>query len=225
MTNKIQIPFCFTSPEAKETYNNKPPQYKSDRSSGFELRAVGFDFSHYKKLESLVVGQDNCYGIDDVAHLSRTGQFKQTVYLTVQGDYVILEPRGGVLIDTGIRVKLPLLPVITPFFEKDVEASQQVGHNGYNHINVGTYVYHTNYDGIMELQIRSINNLVLKKGLVVMSEGIDNDDTGEISIIINNISDKPQTINIGDILAKGVLNPLQQVEFIGYTEEEFNKTI
>ena len=43
MTNKTTIPFCFTSKQAKELYNNQPPQYATERASGFDLRACKYD--------------------------------------------------------------------------------------------------------------------------------------------------------------------------------------
>tara|TARA_R110000782_G_scaffold156311_2_gene248426 strand:- start:511 stop:1074 length:564 start_codon:yes stop_codon:yes gene_type:complete len=170
MANKIHIPFCFTSPEAKEIYNNKPPQYETKGSSGFDLRAIGYDFSH-------IIHKDSSHK-DCIA----TG--------IIQKDYpIVLVPNERVLINTGIRV---ILPYITQIYE---------------------------------LQIRSRSGLTLKQGLVVANGigTIDNDYIGEIGIILRNISSKTQTINICDRIAQGVLNPLQQVEFIEYPQEEFDK--
>lgn len=78
---------------------------------------------------------------------------------------------------------------------------------------------------IMELQIRSRSGLALKHGLCVLNGigTIDNDYRGELGVILHNAGNKAVTINIGDRIAQGVFNPLQQCIWQKVSEEDFDQ--
>lgn len=78
---------------------------------------------------------------------------------------------------------------------------------------------------IMELQIRSRSGLALKHGLCVLNGigTIDNDYRGELGVILHNAGNKAVTINIGDRIAQGVFNPLQQCIWQEVSEEDFDQ--
>jgi dUTP pyrophosphatase len=79
---------------------------------------------------------------------------------------------------------------------------------------------------IMELQIRCRSGLSLKNGASVLNGigTIDNDYTGELGVILHNAGNKAFTVNIGDRIAQGVFNPLQQCVWQEVSEEEFEKS-
>ena len=76
---------------------------------------------------------------------------------------------------------------------------------------------------IMELQIRSRSGLALKHGICVLNGigTIDNDYRGELGVILYNAGHEPFTINIGDRIAQGVFNPLQQCIWQEVSEKDF----
>lgn len=78
---------------------------------------------------------------------------------------------------------------------------------------------------IMELQIRSRSGLALKQGLCVLNGigTIDNDYRGELGVILHNAGNKEVEINIGDRIAQGVFNPLQQCIWQKVSEEDFDQ--
>lgn len=79
---------------------------------------------------------------------------------------------------------------------------------------------------IMELQIRSRSGLALKHGICVLNGigTIDNDYTGELGVILHNTGHKPFEINLGDRIAQGIFNPLQQCIWQEVSQEEFEVT-
>jgi dUTP pyrophosphatase len=79
---------------------------------------------------------------------------------------------------------------------------------------------------IMELQIRSRSGLSRDNGASVLNGigTIDNDYTGELGVILHNAGNKAFTVNIGDRIAQGVFNPLQQCVWQEVSEEEFEKS-
>jgi dUTP pyrophosphatase len=79
---------------------------------------------------------------------------------------------------------------------------------------------------IMELQIRSRSGLALKHGICVLNGigTIDNDYRGELGVILYNAGHEPFKINIGDRIAQGVFNPLQQCVWQEVSTEEFDKS-
>ena len=78
---------------------------------------------------------------------------------------------------------------------------------------------------IMELQIRSRSGLALKHGISVLNGigTIDNDYTGELGVILHNAGNRDFTVNIGDRIAQGVFNPLQQCIWQKVSEEDFDQ--
>lgn len=74
-----------------------------------------------------------------------------------------------------------------------------------------------------ELQVRPRSGMSLKTGMrVTNSPGtVDADYRGEVSIIMENTSDKEYIVNVGDRVAQGVVCPVNQVQFI---EEELSST-
>jgi len=79
---------------------------------------------------------------------------------------------------------------------------------------------------IMELQIRSRSGLSRDNGVKVLNGigTIDNDYTGELGVILHNAGNKAFTVNIGDRIAQGVFNPIQQCIWQEVSEEEFEKS-
>jgi len=75
----------------------------------------------------------------------------------------------------------------------------------------------------MELQVRPRSGLSLKTGLMVVNSPgtIDCDYTGEVKIIIGNLSQKLETIKHGDRIAQLVMCPVIQahIEFIDNEDE------
>lgn len=67
-----------------------------------------------------------------------------------------------------------------------------------------------------ELQVRSRSGLTLKRGLIVANEPgtIDESYTGEICIILYNISKEKQTISTGDRIAQLVLSKVEHAKIV-----------
>ena len=215
MTNKITIPFCFTSKEAKELYNNKPPQYATERASGFDLRAVKFECSKYIDTQGYKCGYDICNVSKEVVGFIKKGS-------------LFLQKNAKILIKTGIRVALPVSRV--PILHINNENIQLLGHSMSDNDPMGTFGLRGNRaartgNQLTELQIRSLTEKEEKQGLVVASgiKTIDNDNTGELYFMLRNISSETQEIKLGDRIAQGVLNPLIQAEFQEYSQEEFEE--
>jgi len=61
-----------------------------------------------------------------------------------------------------------------------------------------------------EIQVRTKSGLALKRGLMVLNSPgtIDANYTGEIKVILMNMSKEPQTINVGEKIAQAVLCPV-----------------
>ena len=78
---------------------------------------------------------------------------------------------------------------------------------------------------IIELQIRSRSGLALKQGLCVLNGigTIDNDYRGELGVILHNAGNKAVEINIGDRIAQGVFNPLQQCIWHKVSKYDFDQ--
>ena len=214
MTDKVKIPFTFTSKEAKEIYDGKPPQYGSERASGFDLRCVDIDFDH-------------CYPLPPDNKKKELDRAKQG-WLEDSG--IFLGDGVRSLVKTGIRVALPTLKVRTQgsFFSMlgfDIRTNDEQKQD-FSHFP-------------MELQIRSRADLALKHGVHVLNSPgtIDNDYTDEICVILQNngLFDEPARwssritteeffdIKKGMPIAQGVLNPLMQAEFKELSEEEFGE--
>lgn len=85
----------------------------------------------------------------------------------------------------------------------------------------------SNKDGeILGIDIRSRSGLALKHGLRVFQGvgTVDNDYRGELCVIFENAGHEPYEIKLGDKIAQGVFNPLQQFEFQEISQEEFEAT-
>ena len=76
-----------------------------------------------------------------------------------------------------------------------------------------------------ELQVRSRSGKSLKEGLVVANSPgtIDEDYTGEIGVILNNISSDVITIKLGDKVAQSVLKEYVKAAFEVVTELDTTK--
>lgn len=66
-----------------------------------------------------------------------------------------------------------------------------------------------------ELQIRSRSGLAIKQGVFTLNSPgtIDAGYTGEICVILCNLSDEPFEIKQGDKIAQAVLNKIEQIEW------------
>ena len=66
-----------------------------------------------------------------------------------------------------------------------------------------------------EIQVRPRSGLALKQGVTVANcvGTVDADYTGEIGVILINLSDKPVIINHGDRIAQLVLNKVEQISW------------
>lgn len=78
---------------------------------------------------------------------------------------------------------------------------------------------------IMHLEICSRSGLSLTNGVFVLNAPgiVDNDYRGELGVILHNAGNKAVEINIGDRIAQGIFNPLQQCIWQQVSEEDFNK--
>lgn len=79
---------------------------------------------------------------------------------------------------------------------------------------------------ILGIDLRSRSGLALKHGLRVFQGAgtVDNDYRGEICVIFENAGHEPYEIKLGDKIAQGVFNPLQQFNFQEISQEEFEAT-
>jgi dUTP pyrophosphatase len=64
----------------------------------------------------------------------------------------------------------------------------------------------------MEIQVRPKSGLAIKRGLTVLNTPgtVDYGYTGEIKVILINLSDEVQEINVGDKVAQAVICPVTQ---------------
>lgn len=67
-----------------------------------------------------------------------------------------------------------------------------------------------------EAQVRPRSGLALKKGITVLNTPgtIDSDYTGEIGVILINLSNEPFVVNIGERIAQMVIARHEQAEFV-----------
>jgi len=70
----------------------------------------------------------------------------------------------------------------------------------------------------MELQVRPKSGLAIKRGLTVLNTPgtVDNGYTGEVKVILINLSNEDQIINVGDKIAQGVFVPVAQGKEINF---------
>ena len=71
-----------------------------------------------------------------------------------------------------------------------------------------------------EAQVRPRSGLAIKHGITVLNSPgtVDADYTGEIGVILINLSNKPYTIYSGERIAQLVFNKCEQAEFIEVEE-------
>ena len=75
-----------------------------------------------------------------------------------------------------------------------------------------------------EAQVRPRSGLAIKYGVTVLNSPgtVDADYTGEIGVILINLSNKPYTVEPGERIAQLVFNKYEQAEFVKV--EELSKT-
>ena len=75
-----------------------------------------------------------------------------------------------------------------------------------------------------ELQVRPRSGLAFKNGVTVLNTPgtVDSDYTGEVKVILINLSPYDFTVNPGDRIAQGVISPIAQAEFVEV--DELDKT-
>ena len=210
------ITFCFTSEKAKELYNNQPPQYETPFASGFDLRAVDFDISHFKDFNEDEKDDGHCLSKDTqhiitnngyiINHKDGDDDYTWSEFLEIFNVYgnalydgddyenIVgwkISPQGRILVKTGIRISMPIMG-----------------------------------NEIMHLEICSRSGLSLKNGVFVLNAPgiVDNDYRGELGVILHNAGNKAVEINIGDRIAQGIFNPLQQCIWHKVSEEEFDQS-
>ena len=196
------ITFCFTSEKARELYNGKPPQYETPFASGFDLRAVEFDISKqgvysFEQKDDYQIWRRVFNGKDDAGDIAFTSvtTFPNGVAKTID-DWV--KELNHIFLRPKERILIKTgIRVAMPIMENE----------------------------IMELQVRSRSGLALKNGICVLNGigTIDNDYTGELGVILYNAGHEPFTINIGDRIAQGVFNPLQQCVWQEVSQEDFDE--
>lgn len=208
------ITFCFTSETAREIYNGKPPQYETPFASGFDFRAVEFDvgklkdFTEEEKDGGGALTKDKQYCIANNGYIinHNDGDDDHTwsevldlfhIYGNAECDNDYITVIGWKIRPQGRILVKTGIRVAMPIIENE----------------------------IMELQVRSRSGLALKNGICVLNGigTIDNDYTGELGVILYNAGHEPFTINIGDRIAQGIFNPLQQCIWQEVSQEDFDE--
>jgi dUTP pyrophosphatase len=151
------------------------------------LNESGIDFSDSKKLlESLGV---------DIEELDKhfTDSFDNTVTLEYTYKSVNPEPSYAYPTDSGFDLRSNEIVHFEPFERKLV--------------STGLYV---NIPEGYEIQVRPKSGLAINKGLSVLNTPgtVDQGYTGEIKVIVINMSNLAQTINHGDKIGQAVLCPV-----------------
>jgi len=114
---------------------------------------------------------------------------------------VYIAPGRYALISTGLALNMTQIKEIKPVLSPVSD------------LNRSATVNFTSYDQLYEVQIRSRSGLALKRGLVV-AQGvgtIDMDYTGEIKVILHNISGGEQYVEHGERIAQLVLLPIMHM--------------
>ena len=91
----------------------------------------------------------------------------------------------------------------------DLRANENVSFSGFERKLVSTGLYVNIPEGY-EIQVRPKSGLAINKGLSVLNTPgtVDQGYTGEIKVIVINMSNHPQEIKIGDKIAQAVLCPV-----------------
>ena len=93
----------------------------------------------------------------------------------------------------------------------DLRANEKVTLDGFERVLVSTGL-RINVPKRCEVQVRPKSGLALKKGLTVLNTPGTNDEgyTGEIKVILINLTPEPQVIEFGDKIAQAVICPVVQ---------------
>lgn len=97
----------------------------------------------------------------------------------------------------------------------DLRANENVRFSGFERRLVSTGLYVNIPEGY-EIQVRPKSGLALNKGLSVLNTPgtVDQGYTGEIKVIVINMSNQPQEISIGDKIGQAVLCPVVAGKFV-----------
>lgn len=204
----IPIQIQFVSEEAKNLYNGKL-EYATDGSSGFDLRACGFDTS-FDKFGAI-------HNIDK--------NWQDDTPPPIIG-YTLFAGRR-ILIKTGIKVKISkTYQIDTQFLVNGIKASIDLAFlldrpDALQAIDI----WEEKYSSLMgdaplinqqyEIQIRSRSGLALKNGICVLNGigTIDSDYNKEIGVILYNAGHEPFEITKGMRIAQAVICPVMRGNF------------
>lgn len=132
------------------------------------------------------------------------------IYNETKSDFAILEPRGRVLVKTGIALELPKMLGNYWHFEKE-----------FNFIQKSLDI--TIADAYAVADIRPRSGLALKHGITVLNTpgSIDNSYRKEIGVILYNAGHAPYTIKKGDKICQMLVRPLypSSFEIVKYFED------
>ena len=97
----------------------------------------------------------------------------------------------------------------------DLRANENVSFSGFERKLVSTGLYVNIPEGY-EIQVRPKSGLAINKGLSVLNTPgtVDQGYTGDIKVIVINMSNHPQEIKIGDKIAQAVLCPVVQGKLV-----------
>jgi len=97
----------------------------------------------------------------------------------------------------------------------DLRANENVNFSGFERRLVSTGLYVNIPEGY-EIQVRPKSGLAINKGLSVLNTPgtVDQGYTGEIKVIVINMSNQPQEIKVGDKIAQAVLCPVVQGKLV-----------
>lgn len=97
----------------------------------------------------------------------------------------------------------------------DLRANENASFSGFERKLVSTGLYVNIPEGY-EIQVRPKSGLAINKGLSVLNTPgtVDQGYTGEIKVIVINMSNHPQEIKIGDKIAQAVLCPVVQGKLV-----------
>lgn len=132
---------------------------------------------------------------------SRAYQFDSglDLYSCLEKDEITLQPLERKLVGTGISVKLPA--------PEEIKVTD-------------VYFFTTGTTLVYEGQVRSKSGLTLKQGLIVANSPgtVDNEYSGEIGVILLNLSNEPIIIKHGQKIAQFVVVPVVIPTVVEVTE-------
>jgi dUTP pyrophosphatase len=97
----------------------------------------------------------------------------------------------------------------------DLRANEKLNFAGFERKLVSTGLFVNIPEGY-EIQVRPKSGLAINKGLSVLNTPgtVDQGYTGEIKVIVINMSNLPQTIDVGDKIAQAVLCPVVAGKYV-----------